>query len=209
MKNKSLQWSKRQDREKILQLLLSERVIAGSTDTVSGLFGPLTATGKEGLDEIKGRSKKPYLILISSKEKLFDLIDSLHSIQIEKLIDLCWPGPLTLIFKAHPALDNFLQSERGTIAVRMPNHPGLLEVLQQVPGLFSTSANVAGKPVPLLVKDIDDSIQKQVAAVVDNGGVSSGPPSTILDVSGPVPQLVREGAYPLEKIEKILGMKVR
>jgi tRNA A37 threonylcarbamoyladenosine synthetase subunit TsaC/SUA5/YrdC len=123
-----------------------------------------------------------------------------------KLTQLLWPGPLTLIFKARPDLPSWAKAADGTVSLRVPAHEGLLVLLNHFPGLFSTSANVSGQPLPMRVEDIDPHIlEKAEVLVVEEMPGETKLPSTILDCSGPRIKIVREGAYSRQLLEKATG----
>lgn len=215
MKNKIKNWGQRNDRDELKQSLLNNAVSITTTDTVLGFVAPITEEGFFNLNEIKGeRENKPYLILTGTPQKLPVFV------QIEKLtpamftlIANCWPGPLTIIFQAQENLPFYLKTSQGTIALRCPKHKGLLKLLTHFDGLFSTSANKSGQPVPQQLKDIPSAIVKKITyIVVDELELSAdNQPSTIIDFShamknpsAPV-HVVREGAYPINELEKYYG----
>lgn len=208
MKSVVFNWNNRAHRKKIVRIIESGKVVAGSSDTVPGLLVKPTKEGKKLLDSLKNRSNKPYLLLLGSKPELDKFISSETILQIEKLIDKCWPGPLTLILKVKSNVPEYMKSEQGTIAVRIPDHPGLLVLLAETGPLFSTSANESGAPVPKDIDAIDSSIKDTVNALVYNGPAESQS-STIVDWTNTVPHVVREGAYPVEKLEKFLGFTLQ
>lgn len=203
-------WHDKEIVAKISEILRSGRAFAGTTDTVFGLFAPATKHGKVLLDEIKKREEKPYIILIRSKDDLnfFTKIDG--KIQIEKIIDNCWPGPVTLVLKAREDAPDFIRSAIGTIAIRIPNHPAILNLLAQTGPLFSTSANLAGSPTPQKLSEIDPEIAAHLALIVlddptTNQLFNKSVPSTILDCTHEKIRLLRAGAIPTAKIEAIIG----
>ena len=94
----------------------------------------------------------------------------------------------------------------------MPNHAGLLSLLQHVPALFSTSANKSGQPVPTTIEALDVDILSSVAYIINDGEqgeAASTVPSTILDCTGEVIRVVREGAYSIERIEQETGITIQ
>lgn len=203
MKRLCSSWSDKTAIQSLQELLSQEKIAVTTTDTVLGLIAPLTLSGFTALNEIKGRQDKPYLVLISDPSKLTHFVDiSSFSTQIACLVSKCWPGPLTIIFKAKSGVPDFLQSKDGTIALRVPRHEGLLSILEAFPGLFSTSANLAGKQVPEKIEDLDPAILGAVSLCVD-GGASQGLPSTLIDCSGNEIRIVREGAYSTEELAKL------
>ena len=206
--NKIIYWNDPDCNSIITPLLRSNHVIACDSDTVGGLTSQPTASAFKTLNSIKKRECKPYLLLIGSKERLKDYVDDKQLLQIEKIAGHCWPGPLTLILRAKKGVPDFLQSAQGTIAFRVPDHKGLLDLLQHFPALFSTSANLADNPTPVSVLDIDSEIKKQVKAVVADKQkkMTVGLPSTILDCSGDQIKVVREGAYPIKELKKFVEL---
>ncbi|HLC07415.1 MAG TPA: L-threonylcarbamoyladenylate synthase [Candidatus Babeliales bacterium] len=188
--------------------LRSGRVVLAGGDTVLGLLAELSEKGYAKLDSIKNRSKKPYLILVENQQKALNLIEKDDSkiCQIEKIMNVCWPGPVTLIFKAKATILPCIKSPEGNVAIRVPDHAGLLQLLERFDGLFSTSANCAGGPVPNSIEEVDESIMRSVVCVVLNDdNAESILPSTIIDCTGEKIIVVREGAFPTEKLISILS----
>jgi L-threonylcarbamoyladenylate synthase len=187
-----LSWDSLDIEKEILPIILSDGVIAMPTDTVFGLCGGINQKVFYKLNEIKRRPNKPYLILIHDKQKLAQWVDSVSS-EVQAIIDRYWPGPLTIIFKAKKNTPRFLVSEDNTIAVRVPDHKRLQEILTQVDGLFSTSANKAGEPIAQSVEQLDPEILAQIDAVIA-GEPPCKQPSTIIDATQDQIKVIREGA---------------
>jgi len=183
--------------------LQSENIIIGSSDTVFGLLANISREGFKKLNAIKQRSNKSYLVLIANKMCLKHFVDANNLLQMGKFVDLCWPGPVTLIFKAKQSVPDFMKSKQGTIALRVPDHAGLQKLLPHFTGLFSTSANISGNPIPRTIEEVDERIIKQVAcAVIDKKEKRVALlPSTIIDCSGDHITIVREGAYPTDELK--------
>jgi L-threonylcarbamoyladenylate synthase len=182
--------------------------IVGDSDTVLGLFAPCSRAGIDLLDLIKGRREKPYLILVGSVEQVWELAEQPSDPDCMRLL-ACWPGPLTLIFTARPDVPDYMQSVNHTIAVRIPDHEALQTLALRCGGLFSTSANKTGMPVPESVERVDAGILAMVSCVVRNGTQNKEnvpkQPSTILDCTGDVVRVVRTGAYPIDALATIYG----
>jgi L-threonylcarbamoyladenylate synthase len=168
------------------------------TDTVYGLV--CTPDGDEptrALSALKGRPPtQPLALLATSVDRLLDVVPELRG-GAEQVVRALLPGPYTLVF-ANPA-QRFarLTGERPeTIGVRVPElaGPGAV-VLDQVGVVAATSANVHGGPDPRRVEDVPVSILAAVAAVIDDGELP-GTPSTVLDLTGDEPRVLREGAVP-------------
>lgn len=198
---RTLFWGKQETIDVLTKELRQGGVVLGEGDTVLGLLADLSEQGVMGLDHIKGRSKKPYLVLVHDYQKALNLIqiDGVKVFQIEKLMNICWPGPVTLIFKAKHDLADFMKAADGTIALRVPQHDGLLQLLASFDGLFSTSANSSGQPVPGTIDQVDESIMQAVACIVrnneGNSSQSASIPSTIIDCTGERLVVVRQGAF--------------
>ena len=192
---RTLFWSNLETIGYLKKELRAGEVFLVEGDTVLGLLADVSEKGVAQLDHIKGRSKKPYLILVGSKEKALRFIEksSIDKIQTEKLMNACWPGPVTLIFQAKKMLDPHIKSSNGTIALRIPDHAGLLRLLENFNGLFSTSA-----PVPTTIEAVDSSIMCAVSGIVLNEGNEREQialPSTIIDCTGERLVVVRHGAF--------------
>jgi len=208
MKRSCLYWNDSHAIRRVASALDEGKVVFGTSDTILGLLAPLTKAGFNKLNEIKGRSGKPYIVLIGKPDQVLLFTEKLSS-TIKTLINRCWPGPLTLILKAKKNIPSFLTSKKGAIALRMPRHQGILKLLCQFDGLFSTSANKEGQPVPQKISEVDSSIIEQTSfCVLDRPRqrkLSGIPPSTILDCTGRTIRIVREGAYSIQMLEELVG----
>jgi len=205
MKKQILSWNKQDSCDILKKCLQEEKVFIGSTDTVLGLFAAPTKKGFELLNKLKNRQNKPYLLLISSTDSIEEHINEEVLLQIESLLRLFCPGPLTIVCKARLGTPEYLSSSEGTIAFRMPKHEGIQRLLKEIPILLSTSANKAGEPIPQTVDDINADLLDQVEyAVLSEKVNSEALPSTIIECSkeGGI-SLIREGAIPFKEIQKI------
>ena len=185
----------------IVKSLQDDEVILSSSDTVLGLFAQLSEKSKKRLDLIKQRNLKPYIVLLSSTALLGGFIDQELDASMQKIIKIYWPGPLTIIFKAKSSLPDWMKSEQGTIAIRIPNHERLQKILQHVDGLFTTSANISDQQLPQQFSDINPLILDQVKVVVcDQNKIYDGPASTILDFASSKVRIVRQGSIVIDSI---------
>lgn len=223
---KRLSWGDFSNRKVLIKTLQQGSVVVSSTDTIYGFLGDAASQSYEEICSLKQVANlRPFLILISSPKKLFHFVDSSTiPLDITRFLDFCWPGPVTVICRAKPGLPQFLLSDAGTIALRCPNHEGLLEILPEFDGLFSTSANLSGQTPPQKLFDIDPEILDAVPYVVvdeesfdqeDKVSPSKTLPSSIIDISSldysaktqaesGVPfRVVREGVYSKEKLKEI------
>jgi|SRR5579859_1031746 len=204
MQSNSLSWNSPDDRALIKKALMHDELVLGTTDTVLGLFANVTKEGFERLNVVKKRYEKPYIILIASQEKVSSFAE-VKSESVRRIMTLGWPGPVTLILNKNTQCPDFFSYGKGTVALRVPDHQGLLMLLKSFQGLFSTSANISGKQVPTTIEYVDPDIVKQVRYYIDTNSSYSAP-STILDCTGKQINVVRSGAYEIEKLEHIAGV---
>lgn len=201
-----LYWNNKEDVQKVQKVLDSGGVLLSSGDTVLGLSVELSQNGCNQLNEVKQRSGKPYLVLIHSSEKLKHFIDQDLSPKVKQLIELSWPGPVTLIFKARQDLPGYMKSESGTIALRVPDHMGLQGVLSDRKGLFSTSANMHTEQIPDSINEVAGAIRSKVGAIcLDEVEIDKGLPSTILDCSSGEVVVIRSGEALEKSLKKFIG----
>jgi L-threonylcarbamoyladenylate synthase len=159
------------------------RLVIGSSDTVFGLLATFSLTGSLLLDRVKGRSNKPYIVLISDLKQVLPLLVQEQVDRYHRLIAACWPGPVTLIFPLTPAAAQELGQD--SLAIRMPAHAGLRCLLEDGP-LYSTSANKAGHVIPEGIDQVDPDIICQASCVIVDplNPRESEQPSAILDCRG-------------------------
>lgn len=207
---KKLKWENHDHIDQIKHILQQGGVIVGSSDTVFGLLADTTLTGFTALNAIKNRTEKPYIILIDSVDKLKYFVAELPNKSVLNLLQICWPGPLTVLFKAKSNLPAFLQSNDCKIALRIPQHAGLLKLAAHFNGLFSTSANLTTQPIPTMVSQISPEIINKIDLIVADhyNAVNEGQPSTILDCSTEQLKIIRVGAYDINRLEQIYGGEI-
>ncbi|MFI5332663.1 MAG: L-threonylcarbamoyladenylate synthase [Candidatus Babeliales bacterium] len=205
MKSFQLWWQDPATVSRMVKALQQGQVVVGTSDTVVGLLADATQEGFQALNQIKGRVDKPYVVLIASSDKLTHFVQTPLTSQVQKLIASCWPGPLTLVLPTKTGIGQFL-APSGSIALRVPKHEGLLALLPHFEGVYSTSANLSGHPVPATLDELDPGIREKVAYVVgDKNEVSTVVPSTIIDCTGEQLKVIREGAYSIAELEKMVS----
>jgi L-threonylcarbamoyladenylate synthase len=176
-------WDRIHDLIEIERVLKNSEIIAGYTDTVIGLFANTSPQAFSNLNFIKNREKKPYICLVNTVEKVQKLINPLDHSLLEKLAPLIWPGPITVIFRVSKRYQ-YAATNEGTIAIRIPNHKELLELLEYFDGLFSTSANISGQATPSCFEELDEEIKSKISGFVESKekGKKNIIPSTIIKV---------------------------
>lgn len=178
------------------------------TETVYGLgANALSAEAVKAIYTAKGRpSDNPLIAHISNINMLFYLIGSPLSDGARKVIERFWPGPLTLIFKKSGKVPPELTAGLETVAVRMPDNKIALELIgrSELP-IAAPSANISGKPSPTTAEHVIDDMKGKVDMILCGSDCRIGLESTILDLSGEKPVILRPGGVTLEELESILG----
>ncbi len=129
--------------------------------------------------------------------------------EAEALAAACWPGPLTLVLKRSGRASDVVTGGQDTVAVRVPKHPLALEVLRAFGGgVAAPSANKFGRLSPTTADDVKADLGDEVDLVLDGGPCQVGVESTIVDLSGPAPRLLRPGGLAKEEVERLLGREV-
>lgn len=172
------------------------------TDTIYGLSCRMDRPGAlKRLLAIKGRdASRGLILLVSSMDEAGTLTAQLTEAATH-LMSRYWPGPLTLLLPAAPSTPREVVSEEGLVAVRQPKHPLLIEILQAVGApITSTSVNRAGEPPLVTPAAIVREFGDVVDLVIDAGPSPGALPSTIVDVSGHPPRLVRIGELVLDQL---------
>ena len=176
------------------------------TDTVYGIGAD--AFQPDAIDALlatKGRGRDmPVPVLVGSWAAL-DGLTLLVPPQVHQLVEAFWPGGLTLVVEHAPSLAWDLGDTRGTVAVRMPLHPVALELLDRVGPMGVSSANRTGQPPAVTAEAARDQLGFPVAVYLDGGPSGEPVPSTIVDVTGPVPRVLRLGAVSLEALREVAG----
>ena len=171
------------------QLVRGGAVIAFPTDTVYGLGASADdEVAQKRIYQIKGRPVGMPLILMVAAESQLDALVHVDS-RAEAYIRKWWPGPLTLILHAFGG---------GTLGVRIPDHKVALELLRHAGPLMTTSANLHGGDPAMSA--VEAETLAGVMAVVDGGQAPGGTASTVLDLTGPEPHVLREGAIPTSEL---------
>src|ERR1041385_3229704 len=178
-------------------------VIAFRTDTFYGLgANPLDARAVQKIRQLKGRADdKPILLLISDLDQVDRfLVERTNA--FERIASRHWPGPLTLVGRARPELPPELTAGTNSIGLRLPADANLRAFVRICGGsLTATSANASGQPAARNANEVEKYFGAGIDLIVNSGEVTVTEPSTVLDVSGPKPNLIREGAISREQLK--------
>ena len=188
-------------------LLAAGQVVAIPTETVYGLAAnALDGDAVLRIFEAKGRPQdNPLIVHISALEQLEDLAEDL-SPAVYQMAEHFWPGPLTMVVKKKSAIPDRTSAGLDTVGIRMPSHPVARAIIDAagVP-LAAPSANTSGKPSPTTARDVLDDMNGKIPAIVDGGACSVGVESTVVDMTGDSPQILRPGAITEEMIAEAMG----
>jgi tRNA threonylcarbamoyl adenosine modification protein (Sua5/YciO/YrdC/YwlC family) len=124
----------------------------------------------------------------------------------QQLIDEFWPGGLTIVCRASRSLTWDLGDTRGTVAVRMPLHAVAIELLKETGPLAVSSANRTGEPAATTAAAAEEQLGDTVSVYLDGGPCLNDVPSTIVDLTGNIPRLLRAGAVSLGQLREVAAV---
>jgi L-threonylcarbamoyladenylate synthase len=193
-----------------LAILRAGGCIALPTDTLYGLVAnALSVEAVERVLRIKDRGPEDPLPVFLADPAGLEAVSPGDGELLERAVAAFWPGQVTLVVPARPDLPPGVRSSEGSVGVRVPESARVRGVCRALEGpVTATSANPTGEPPPRTAeetarlflgrRDVPDLL-------LDDGPCRHGKPSTVVDLTGPRPRLLREGAIPRERIEEVLG----
>lgn len=177
------------------------------TETVYGLAcNALDEAAVAKVYDIKGRpAENPLIVHIASFDQIGQVAVADNPL-VKRLAEAYWPGPLTMVLKKAPGVPRITTAGLDTVAVRVPSHPVARELIlaAKLP-LAAPSANVFMGLSPTRVEDLDPEIQVEVEVILDGGPCEYGLESTVVDVTGPNPVILRPGSVSRGSIQALLG----
>lgn len=183
-------------------------IVVYPTDTVYGLgCDPFNEEAVRRLFKVKRRPDKPLPVLalnLKNAERIAHFSE-----EARKVAQRFWPGGLTLVLPKKEALPSIVTAGLKSVAVRVPNHPVALKLIELCGGLLiGTSANVSGGEPSTTAQEAQKQLGRAVDAILNGGAATLTKPSTILDLTSGTPSILREGALPAAEILKFLsGLK--
>lgn len=195
------------DINKAIALLKADKLVAIPTETVYGLAGNIFS--EKAIKLIFQTKERPFfnplIVHISSADSLETIVSEIPE-KAKKLAQAFWPGSLTLVLKKQPNIPDIITAGKDTVAVRVPNHPTTLALLQQLPfPLAAPSANPFGSISPTKPEHVERYFKNNIEQVLDGGACTNGIESTIIGFENGEPIVYRLGAIALEAIEKVVG----
>lgn len=208
----------RLDIEKAARVLASGGLVAVPTETVYGLAADAdNPTAVRSTFAAKGRpADHPLIVHVTGFEALSAWTSEIPDCA-KTLTDAFWPGPLTLVFKKSPRVSDAVTGGQDTVAIRCPSHPVMRALLRRFAGtnhkaVTAPSANTFGSISPTTAKHVLDDLgvkpEGKLDMILDGGECEVGVESTIVNLTGPRPTILRHGAVTAAMLSELLGFEV-
>ena len=190
-----------------ISALKGGRLVVMPTDTVYGIGADaFDGEAVAALLAAKGRGRNmPVPVLVGSWHTIQGLVYSVPN-SAKELIRAFWPGALSLVVRQAPSLQWDLGDANGTVMLRMPLHPVAIELLRAVGPMAVSSANISGHPPAVTVTEARDQLGERVEVYLDGGPAEQAAASTIVDLTGMTPKILRPGPVSAERIAEVLGV---
>ncbi len=183
------------------------KLVAFPTDTVYALGADATnAAAVKRLFEVKGRERnKPLIVAVANRSEISKVAKTVPD-KAKKLIDAFMPGALTVILDKADIIPAEVTAGGDSVAVRIPDEPIALKLIALAKRpVVVPSANISGKPSPTLAEHVRADFDGKLEFILDGGQSKLGIESTVVDVRGDIPVILREGGVPREEIERVIG----
>jgi L-threonylcarbamoyladenylate synthase len=193
-----------------ISALKGGRLVVLPTDTVYGIGADaFDGAAVAALLSAKGRGRDmPVPVLVGSWHTIDGLVYSVPE-SARQLIRAFWPGALSLVVQQAPSLQWDLGDAAGTVMLRMPLHPVAIELLREVGPMAVSSANISGRAAAVTAADARDQLGDQVEVYLEAGPSAEGSASTIVDLTGAQPRILREGPITAAAIAAVLGVEAQ
>jgi L-threonylcarbamoyladenylate synthase len=191
-----------------ISALKGGRLVVMPTDTVYGIGADaFDRDAVAALLSAKGRGRDmPVPVLVGSWHTIDGLVYSVPN-SARELIRAFWPGALSLVVRQAPSLQWDLGDAHGTVMLRMPLHPVAIELLRDVGPMAVSSANISGRPPAVTVDEARRQLDDLVEVYLDGGPADQQAASTIVDLTGAHPRVLREGPVTVESVAEVLGVE--
>jgi L-threonylcarbamoyladenylate synthase len=199
------------DLDKAAGILQAGGLVGIPTETVYGLAtNALNEQAVLSIFQVKNRPGfDPLIVHISQAAELNKYVLGVNEIAW-RLAERYWPGPLTLVLKRKQIIPDLVCSGLETVAIRVPNHPLTLELLQRIDfPLAAPSANPFGYVSPTCTSHVQQQLGEHIDYIIEGGSSIVGVESTVLDLSGDTPIILRRGGIPEEELEDFLGIEIQ
>jgi len=191
-----------------ISALKGGRLVVLPTDTVYGIGADaFDGTAVAALLAAKGRGRDmPVPVLVGSWHTIDGLVYAVPDAARE-LIQAFWPGALSLVVRQAPSLQWDLGDAYGTVMLRMPLHPIAIELLREVGPMAVSSANISGRPAAVTAADAREQLADLVEVYLEGGPSAQQAASTIVDLTGAQPRVLRQGPVAAAAIADVLGVE--
>ncbi len=196
--------------EEAAEVLRSGGLVAFPTETVYGLGADaFNARAVRRVFEVKRRPPDNPLIVHVSSLNMLSRVASEVPPHVLRILQIAWPGPLTVILRRYPELPPIVSGGLDTVAVRSPAHPVALKLIEVFGGpIAAPSANLSGRPSPTRAEHVVEDLGDAIEMVLDAGETFLGVESTVVDLLSPKPRILRPGPLGPEELVKIFGVDV-
>jgi tRNA threonylcarbamoyl adenosine modification protein (Sua5/YciO/YrdC/YwlC family) len=191
-----------------ISALKGGRLVVLPTDTVYGLGADaFNSEAVAALLAAKGRGRNmPVPVLVGSWRTIEGLVYTVPT-GARDLIEAFWPGALSLVVRQAPSLSWDLGDANGTVMLRMPLHPVAIELLREVGPMAVSSANMSGQPPAVTADEARAQLGDLVEVYLDAGPAAKQAASTIVDLTGATPRILRQGPITADQISEVLGVE--
>ncbi|MEI6101488.1 MAG: L-threonylcarbamoyladenylate synthase [Eubacteriales bacterium] len=189
------------------KMIAAGEIVAFPTETVYGLGGDaMDPLAIAKIFEVKGRpSDNPLIVHICEIVQAGLLAREIPPLA-RKLMEAFWPGPFTVVLKKKPDVPNIVTGGLDSVAIRMPHNSIARDIIRESGRLVAApSANLSGKPSPTRAEHVWDDLQGRIPLIIDGGECLVGVESTVCDVQGDVPMILRPGGITAEMIKSVAG----
>ncbi|UCH51324.1 MAG: threonylcarbamoyl-AMP synthase [Chloroflexota bacterium] len=190
--------------DRAIEILKAGGIVAFPTDTVYGLGGDAFNTEvAERIYEVKQRPRHlPLPLVLADLAQVACVVDSVPGIA-SFLMSYFWPGGLTLVLPRGNSLPDIITAGGNKVAIRVPDHVVPLTLIRRLGApIIGTSANISDNPSPVTAEGVEQQLGKQVDLIVDMGECPGGLESTVVDVTGVTPVILRHGIIPEKEIKR-------
>jgi len=196
--------------KQIKNQILNDELVVFPTETVYGIgANALSETAVKKIFLVKGRpTDNPLIVHLSDASEVNKYVKNVSS-YAKVLMDVFWPGPLTLVFESNGMFSKYVTAGLDTIAIRVPANP-IAQKIISLSGLpiCAPSANLSGKPSSTLFNHVKEDFYGKVSMIIDGGAAEIGIESTVLDLTVEIPTILRPGKITQAMIEKVLNTKI-
>ena len=194
--------------EKGIEIIRKGGVVAFPTDTVYGVgAGAFIEAAVERVFRVKERSREMAVPLLLADFAQVHIVADFVPPYAWRLMNAFLPGGLTLVVYRTKAVKDIITAGGDTVAIRIPDHPIPIALIKGcgMP-IIGTSANVSGKPNPYTAEEVRSQIGSKIDLIIEGGPKPNGKESTIVDVTGEIPVILRQGAISRQELEKVVEM---